>query len=501
MIGILYLVLLGLIALNVPDSLLDAFKNIKVSLDTSTGNVTKGINSTYTTFEATKLKEQHDRAQPIYEKAKKASAVAKALNDYVQALRDQLVKEGGGINPTINDVSARDNLDISPHIMITNKKGEELRKKIVETRTKLLAFLNPKDRAGVNFSLNADDPKQAGGSGPSKNWEEAYFGDGIPLGATLTTLAKIQADTKNAENEVVKKILGQVDQAQVNLDQFAAVAVAPTSYVLVGQPYTAEVFLTAYDSKLSPIITVNGSQISVASGKGKYNGNTSREGEQTWIGNIRVKQTDGTFKDYPLPKQTYMVARPSAVVSPDKMNVLYIGVPNPISVSAPGIAKEKLRVSISSGSLSGSAGHYTAEVSTMGTATVTVSGEIAPGKTSILGSTLFRVKRIPDPKAMFAGKSGGTTGAANIRAQDRIFAKLDNFDFDAKFSVTRFTMLVIKPRQDAIILTANGNELSGQMRAAINSVTPGTTVVFRDIVAVGPDHTQRGLDGIVLSAN
>jgi len=205
MIGILYLVLLGLIALNVPDSLLDAFKNIKVSLDTSTGNVTKGINSTYTTFEATKLKEQHDRAQPIYEKAKKASAVAKALNDYVQALRDQLVKEGGGINPTINDVSARDNLDISPHIMITNKKGEELRKKIVETRTKLLAFLNPKDRAGVNFSLNADDPKQAGGSGPSKNWEEAYFGDGIPLGATLTTLAKIQADTKNAENEVVKK--------------------------------------------------------------------------------------------------------------------------------------------------------------------------------------------------------------------------------------------------------------------------------------------------------
>ncbi|MDP9047179.1 MAG: gliding motility protein GldM, partial [Bacteroidota bacterium] len=484
-----------------PDSLLDAFKNIKVSLDTSTGNVTKGITSTYTTFEATKLKEQHDRAQPIYEKAKQASAVAKALNDYVQALRDQLVKEGGGINPTINDVSARDNLDISPHIMITNKKGEELRNKIVETRTKLLAFLKPKDRAGVNFSLNADDPKQAGGSGPSKNWEEAYFGDGIPLGATLTTLAKIQADTKNAENEVVKKILGEVDQAQVNLDQFAAVAVAPTSYVLVGQPYTAQVFLTAYDSKLSPIITVNGSQIPVESGKGKYTGGTSREGEQTWIGNIRVKQTDGTFKDYPLPKQTYMVARPSAVVSPDKMLVLYIGVPNPISVSAPGIAKEKLRVNISNGSLSGSGGHYTAEVSTMGTATVTVSGEIAPGKTSILGSTLFRVKRIPDPKAMFAGKSGGTTGAANIRAQDRIFAKLDNFDFDAKFNITRFTLVIAKPRQDAIILSTNGNELSSQMRAAMNSVSPGTTVVFKEIIAVGPDHTQRGLDPIAISAN
>src|ERR1700748_1362690 len=89
MIGILYLVLLGLIALNVPDSLLDAFKNIKVSLDTSTDNVTKGIATTYTTFENTKLKDQPERSKPIYKRAKDASDVAKALNNYIQSLRDQ----------------------------------------------------------------------------------------------------------------------------------------------------------------------------------------------------------------------------------------------------------------------------------------------------------------------------------------------------------------------------------------------------------------------------
>ena len=114
---------------------------------------------------------------------------------------------------------------------------------------------------------------------------------------------------------------------------------------------------------------------------------------------------------------------------------------------------------------------------------------------------MFRVKRIPDPKPQFAGKSGGNTSAANIRAQDRLFAKLDNFDFDAKFNVTRFTMLVAKPRQDVIILSATGNELTGSMKALINTVSPGTTVVFKDIIAVGPDGTQRGLDPIVLSAN
>lgn len=499
MIGILYLVLLGLIALNVPDSLLDAFKNIKDSLDQSTDNVRKGIQTTYTTFENTTLKDQHARAWPIYQRAKNASKIANALDSYVTALRDTLVAEGGGINTTINDVNARDNLDISPRMMITQKRGEELRQKIDQTRSELLGLLKPSERAGVNFSLNTDPPKQTGG--PGKTWEEAYFGDGIPLGATLTTLAKIQTDNKNAENEVIKRILSEAEQAQVNLDQFAAVAVAPTSYVLVGQPYTADVFLTAYDSKLTPQITVDGSPISVQDGKGKYNGSTGSEGLHTWTATINVKQTDGTMKAYTTPPQTYMVARPSAVVSPDKMNVLYIGLPNPISVSAPGVAAKDLHVSISSGSLSGSSGHYEARVNSIGTATVTVSGELTKGKVSVLGSTLFRTKRIPDPKAEFAGKAGGSTSAANIRAQDRLFAILENFEFDAKFTVKRFTLVVVKPRQDAITFSTNGNELNGQMRQVMNTVTPGTTVVFEDIIAVGPDGSQRGLDPIVLRAN
>src|SRR5471030_1754749 len=291
MIGILYLVLLGLIALSIPDSFMDALRNVTHSLDTSSGNVTKGIQSTYSTFEATKLKEQHERAQPIYDTAKQASKAAEDLYNYVQALREELVQTGGGINSSINDVSARDNLDISPHVMIDGKKGEELREKINETRKKLLGFLKPKDRVGIEFSLNADAPKQT--AGPSKTWEEAYFGDGIPLGAALTTLAKIQTDTKNAENEVVKKILEEAEQATVNLDKFNAVAVAPSSYVLVGQPYTADVFLTAYDSHLSPDITVGGGRLPVQDGKGKYIGSTGSEGLHTWTGTISFKDNDG----------------------------------------------------------------------------------------------------------------------------------------------------------------------------------------------------------------
>jgi gliding motility-associated protein GldM len=488
MIGILYLVLLGLIALNVPDSLLDAFKNITNSLDQSRTNVATSLQSTYSAFEATKLKEQPEKANQLLSKAKDASKTADELNSYIESLKKELIERGGGINPEINDVNARESLDISPEVMINAKKADVLKEKIESTRARLLQLLG-KDSAGVNFSLNATGPNK-------KTWQQAYFGDGIPLGAALTTLAKIQADNKNAENEVVKKILGKIDQAQITLNQFKAVAVAPSSYVLAGQQYTAQIFLTAYDQNSNPAITVGGSSIPTTNGVGTYTTTASGEGLHTWTGSLSVKQVEGPPKVYPITA-AYMVAKPSAVVSPDKMNVLYIGVPNPLSVSAPGVPKESMKVSMSGGSISGSGGHYTATVNSIGTAKVTVIGD----KGMVLGASEFRVKRIPDPKPQFAGKSGGNTSAANLRAQDRVFAKLENFDFDAKFTVTRFTLLVVKPRQDAVILSGSGAELTGAMRAAMSTVTPGSTVIFKDIVAVGPDGTQRGLDPIVLSAN
>jgi hypothetical protein len=182
------------------------------------------------------------------------------------------------------------------------------------------------------------------------------------------------------------------------------------------------------------------------------------------------------------------------------MNVLFIGVANPVSVSAPGIPKEKLHVSVSNGSISGSNGKYEVTVSSPGDATVTVSGELSPGKTQVLGSTLFRIKRIPDPKPQFAGKSSGATSSANLKAQDRLFAKLENFYFDIRFDVTRFTMYIFKPRQDAIIMNSTSSELTAEMKRAMSTISPGTKVVFGNIMATGPGGA-RGLDDIILSAN
>ncbi|MCW8310799.1 MULTISPECIES: gliding motility protein GldM [Sphingobacterium] len=500
MIGILYLVLLALLALNVPDSILDAFKNINNSLETSKSNVNTAVQQLFTAFENSKLKEEPARAKPIYEKAKKAQAIIGELNQYIASLKEEFVKQGGGYDEERGDLVKRENEDIAPNLMINEKKATVLKDKINQTRAKLLALLTPEEQKTVSFSLEAKDPEKSVNG--KKSWEEINFGSGTPLTAAMTILTKIQTDAQNAESDIVKIILGKMDQAVVNLDKFAAVAVAPSSYLIQGQPYKAEVFLTASDSKSEPAISVNGSALQVVDGKGVYSVATNREGIFTWTGVIRVKQTDGTFKEYRTPQQTYQVARPSAVVSPDKMNVLYIGVNNPISVSAPGTPADKIRVSMSGGSISGAGGgKYNVRVSSPGTARITVSAEVAPGKTQTLSSTEFRVKRIPDPIAKFAGKTGGSMATVALKAQKALFAKLDNFDFDASFKVTKFTMIIAKPRADAIVLSTSGGQLSSSMSSALNSIVPGTRVIFDNIVAVGPDGSPRQLNAVALTAN
>lgn len=509
MMGILYLVLLGIAATTVTDHVLDAFRNLTVSLETSTRNVQTTVDNTFASFEATKLKNEPERAKPVWDRAQEVKKYASDLDAYINEIKNYLIKQGGGVDEASGDVKARADIDISPRDMVRKKlatsvNGEkntyakELKLRIEDTRKKILAKLDQKEQEGLKLALNAQDPPKRKG-GIQTNWEDDNFGDGIPLTAALTALTKIQADLRNTESDVVKKILGEADKAVINLDRFEAVAVAPTSYVLIGQQYKADVFLSASDSKTNPEIMIGGQKLNIVDGKGLYTAAATSEGEKKWSGVIRIKQTDGTVKEYKLPEQTYTVAKPSASVTPDKMNVFYIGVDNPVTIAAPGFSKEHVHASISSGTMSGTNGQYIVKVTTRGTVKVTVSGDLEKGKSTVLGSYDFRVKPIPPPHVKFANKGGGRLSAAAMKSQNRIFAILEDFDFDAKFTVNHFTMFVSKPRSDIQKFESNSNVFTPEMSAAMNSVVSGTRVTFDFVFATGPDGLKRSLDPIIFT--
>ncbi|MCW3124068.1 MAG: gliding motility-associated protein GldM, partial [Flavipsychrobacter sp.] len=157
MMGILYLVLLGLAATTVTDHVLDAFKNLTVSLETSTKNVQTTVSNTFSSFEATKLKNDPVRAKPVYDRASLVKQAAADLDKYINETKELFIKEGGGIEESTGDVKARADVDISPRIMIEKKRAQELKSKIEDTRNKILAALDAKEREGLKLALNAQD--------------------------------------------------------------------------------------------------------------------------------------------------------------------------------------------------------------------------------------------------------------------------------------------------------------------------------------------------------
>ncbi len=496
-LSIIYIVVLGLWFTAFPDSVLNSFLKMRDTFNEARLAKEQSVNAMFLSFEETKLKDEPQRAAPLYERAKRVQGIIDIQQTKIDKRIAMLTQKAGGSDPETGDVKRKDNTDIVPRFMLKSGDANQLKQELRLLEKKVLSFLDTESREKVSLSLSPKDPEKR--LGKLTSWEQQNFGDGTPVTAALTNLTRIQADLSNAKGDVIKAILGNMDKAVVNLDQFSAVAVAPSSYIISGQPYSAEVFLTASDSKSSARVSVNGADIPVRNGKGAYSVSTSKEGIYTWTGSIAVKQADGAVKTYRTSPQTYQVAKPSAVVSATKMNVLYIGVDNPIDVSAPGIAKDNVRLSITGGSLVKAGSGWVARVNVPGVVKFNVGADVN-GKTQTISSAEFRVKKVPAPSPKFGGKSGGTMATVAIKSQNKVFAKLENFDFDANFDVTGFTMILVKPGDNATVLSTTGNSLSSVMKSAIQAISPGTRVIFDNIKASGPGGASYTLDPIALTA-
>lgn len=494
MIGIMYLVLLAMLALNVSDLVLKAFKNINDSLNTSKNNVENNISQLLRNYENTKAKESEDNLLKL-NRAKEAQKVGEDLIAYIDKLQAKIAADGLDED---GDLVQKNNLDIGQNIMgndASSKEGKKLQEEINKTGKKLASLLQT-DEGKPTFVLQALDPEKPK-AGEPKTWTGSMFGEGVPLAAFRTILTMLQNDAKNMEADIINKILA--DKPIVVLDHFEAVAVAPSSYVIQGQPYKAEIYLTASDSKSSPDVSVNGNKVPTDNGKGVYTGGTGSVGTFTWKGTIRVKERNGNIKTYETKPQTYQVAAPSATVSSDKLNVIYAGIPNPFTISAAGFPN--INASITGGSLTGGNGKYMINVpgSLVGKeVSISVSG-VNNGKTVNLGAPKFRVKAIPAPVAKVGGYGGGDIASVQLKSESEIEADLDDFPFDVKFRILRFELTVIKPRSDAITISGQGGNFAGAVRSAINAVSPGTRVIFSDIVSQGPDGRQKVLPALVFN--
>lgn len=432
MIGMMYLVLTALLALNISKDILDAFILVNNGLENTVVNYNEKNNLLYSDFDKAKALNP-TKVTSFWERAQQARIFSRDLVAYIDKLKITLIKETDGVTQSeadtllLKNVNNKDNFDIPTHILIGDKEdgsggvARELRDKLIGYKESLVNLFSEMEQETLNLDLETADIQTTEGM---ENWEMGNFFH-TPLAASVTLLSKIETDIKNAEFEVVNKLFQSVTKEDFKFDKIEAKIIPNANYVVMGEQYQANVFVAAYNTTQNPQILIGKydtasnelsavyDTVPVENGLGKYTVNTSKEGIFSYEGLINITSPSGEIKRYPFSSE-YIVAKPSLVVSPDKMNVFYIGPPNPVSISVPGVASENIKATISgSGNRITKTANGKYDVKLVSNSprdvNISVSATMPDGSSRSMGSMPFLAKKLPKPLASISRVSGEAT--------------------------------------------------------------------------------------------
>jgi gliding motility-associated protein GldM len=502
MINLMYLVLTALLALNVSAEIINAFFSLNKGINSSNGIVDKSNESLKKAID-TQVKAYNNAGNQAFQaSAVEAMGISEEFCSYINTVTQDMIMAAGGVD-TVHYSDGRPvrykDKDVTTNMFITKNRGSEVEAKIKETRDKLLASIkDPIKRAEIanSLPLNVEEvPKDS----KYKTWVEYKFKQ-MPVAAIMPFFTKLKSDAKTSETAILNYVAEKVGGTEIKFDQFL-VAISPNNgYVIKGEKFTADVALAAFSSNpgAGVSISVNGQGLSVKEGVAHYETTASTLGKQTIkatasITNPLTKEVKSAVKEF-----TYEVGQRSVALAADKMNVIYIGVENPISVSAAGVPSSSVKVSSNDIQLSGGSGKYIAKASKQNNnASIVVSAD------GLSQTFPFRVKRIPDPFPSLPipaanGGRGGQIGNGTFKAVSSLVAILENFDFEAKCQIQSFNFTYLAKRQDPVLYPNQGGSYNSNVNGAVQKAKPGDTYYFDDIKGRCPgDEAGRQLGSMV----
>ncbi|NQY11976.1 MAG: gliding motility protein GldM [Flavobacteriales bacterium] len=529
MVAMMYLVLTALLAMNVSKDILDAFIIVNNGIENTNENFEKKNLTAYSAFDKAKMNDA-TKVTPFWNKAQKVKSLADALDIHIDELKlvlifatDKVTEEDNPERDSLRlkHVAAKDNYDVPTHIMIgepgksTMNKGQwsanELKLMIAKYHDDLLKLLSPKMQSEIILSLDTSDPKKKK-DGSTPTWEDDNFYH-IPISAVITILTSIQSNVRNAESDIVSKLLSAVSADDFKFDTLAARIIPKSSYVFLGEDYEAEIFVAAFNTTQDPVIqigkldtvggglamvegSVDSSGVSTKRGSGHYKRRASVEGEVKYEGLISIKKPNGDMQPY-MFSTSYIVAKPSLTVSADKMNVFYVGLDNPVSISVPGVAHDKVKPRCNGANMrkGKGKGKYIVKPTKAGKAIISVSADF-DGNLKPMGKAEFRVKMIPDPTPLVAGKPGGLISRNKLAAAGAVTPIMKNFDFDVYAKMVSFTLTILVDG-DLVEEKIKGGRVNAKMTGLIKKLSRGSKVYYEDIRVSMPDGTKRPLSPVI----
>lgn len=484
MINLMYLVFIAMLAMNMSKEVLSAFgllnerlSEANVSADERNLAFLQGLDK--------KVEEQPDIYGPLKQKANTIHTLSSEFDAYLQSVKDGLENSVKKEVIEQGDYEAMDKTDYFDLAFFKGdgytEAGQEFLDKINNYKEQITTLLGEDPRftkivAEINKKFNTDDVVR--GDGATVPYLTYHY-QGFPMVASLTKLTQLQNDVKTTNSQILTSMLEGELQTQVSLSNYEAVVLADKTAFFNGENFKGTVYLGRIDKNLNfEKIIINGKEIEQIGGQVKLDFPAGNVGEQEIKGELQFKEGD-SIVTIPINSTYAVIPKPNAaVISADKMNVVYRGVDNPMTVSIPGVGDA---TATAPGLKSaGGSGKYIMNVTQVQgrEVTINVSGTL-PGGEKVSDSKVFRIKDIPRPVGTIRGEDGIVKMQRSNLEISTVGAALIDFDFDVKLNVTEFKFNV--PGQPTVVVS--GSKLNAAAINALKRATPKSTVQIFDIRA------------------
>ena len=521
MINLMYLVLTAMLSLTVSQEVMNAFSVVNDSIISTNEIISRKLQDAYTRFERD-YQLNKTEVGPFIDKANEAKRLSGEIVSYIKNLRDEITAETEKIpldsvrKISVQQLKNKDDYITPTRILIgssdngSNGKSRELKNKIEDYKEKMLNLVDPKYRDQINIGLKTEG-EFLDASGEKQSWEVHNFYD-IPLAADIAIFNKIITDVSNAEFDIVNILHQSIDADDFKYECIEAQVLTKANYIFTGDQYEAEVIVAAYDTSQGPkVYLMRGVDslpvsrkdeailIPTEKGRIKLKFPAVSAGNEKYAGFVSVRNSSGTENTYHFNNQ-YVVATPSLAISATKMNVLYIGVENPLSISVSGIPLENLIPSISCGVLKKNPqGQWTANVPDGCKQAKVILSVKLNGGIKTVGSEFFRIKKLPDPEPFVANVKNGFISRDLLISDGNITARMPkDFEFDYSFEVRSFRMSMQRGF-NLLHFDSNSNKLTEEMIKQIKNTNRGQTIIFEQIIARSPEGADRMLSPLIIT--
>lgn len=485
MINLMYLVFIAMLALNMSKEVLSAFGLMTERFENSNKTSTESNKSLLETINQ-KGSENAGEFGAAKKTADQIAISSKTFYDYVETLKAdakfgvEIEKETGKLpyesmdkGPKIDDTwFAGDGYSAKGKAIVAamNKYVADM-KAASMTEPYVASKLAPIVK-NLEATFSTNDIKDH--EGITKKYLEYHFAH-FPGIASLAKLTAWQNDVKKYEFDIYSTLLGKAAQDAASYSKFKGLVVLEKNVYFQGDQVKGTVVLGKFDPDTKPT-SFNGpgrlenGQAVISEVAGAV-GERTLKGQFTFLENGKsiVVPFDGNYVVVPKPN--------TATISADKMNVVYRGVVNPMTISFAGVSNDKVRASGAGLSpVAGKAGQYNMSPGVGTSVDVVVTGTL-PNNSVVTDKKTFRIKSIPAPSGAIGGETGLIKGAKSRLEVSQISAKMLDFDFELKLRVTGFSLKV--PGQATVVVT--GDRVNAQCKTALLRASKGDQITISDI--------------------